>query len=311
MGLTEEERKRERAIFGVTIWGGVINTVLLILKFVAGIVGHSAAMIADATHSLSDFLTDVIVLIFVKVSNKPADDEHVYGHGKYETLATALVGIALLVVAGLLAAEGIEKILMVIHGETLPMPGKIALWAALASIALKELTYQFTVRVGHQYDSPVVVANAWHHRSDAFSSIGTAIGIGGAIILGDKWTVLDPIAAVVVSIFIIVAAVKICKEALSDLLEHSLPEETIEEIKRIVAEDPEVSEMHHLRTRRLGSNCAIEMHLRMPGKTPLYEAHHHSMLIEQRLKQRFGVHTHVALHIEPTKINGKYEEPKP
>lgn len=300
---------REKAIFRVTIWGGVINTLLVAIKFAAGILGHSAAMIADATHSLSDFLTDIIVLVFVKISNKPADNQHVYGHGKFETLATALVGAALLIVGGLLAAEGIEKILFVIHGNTLPMPGKIALWAALASIALKEVAYQFTVHVGRKHNSPAVIANAWHHRSDALSSIGTAVGIGGAIILGNKWTILDPIAAVIVSIFIIVAAVKICKESLSDLLEQSLPKEIVDEIERIVYQDHDVSELHHLRTRRIGSNYAMEMHVRMPGDISLFEAHEHSIQIEKRLKERFGEHTHIALHIEPTKVNGAYAHP--
>ena len=292
---------KSRAIYSVTIGGGIMNALLVCLKFVAGFYAHSAAMIADATHSLSDFLTDIIVLVFVKVSNKPADEEHVYGHGKYETLATAIIGIALLVVGVLLAIDGVEHIWQVLHGQILPTPGLVALWAALASIAIKELTYQVTIRVGHRYDSSAVIANAWHHRSDALSSIGTALGIGGAILFGNRWTVLDPIAAVVVSCFIIVTALKICKEALSDLLEHSLPEDVISEITHIVYKDPDVSEIHHLRTRRIGSNYAIEMHIRMPGNTPLEEAHQHSIEIENRLKKRFGVHTHIALHMEPLK----------
>jgi len=307
---TEEERQRHRAIYSITLWGGLANTVLVVLKFLAGIFGHSAAMIADAVHSLSDFLTDIIVLVFVRLSAKPADQEHDYGHGKYETLATTIVGLALLVVGAMIAGEGIDKIIRVIHGEVLPIPGKIALWAALASIVIKEIIYRLTIRVGRKYNSQAVIANAWHHRSDALSSIGPAVGISCAIFFGERWAIMDPIAAVVVSIFIIVAAVKISLEAIKDLMEHSLPKEIREEIETIVAQDPEVSEMHHLRTRRLGSNYAIEMHLRMPGKTTLYTAHQHSMMLEQRLKQRFGTRTHVGIHIEPTKVNGEYEQPE-
>ena len=308
--IAQDDARRAKAIYHVTIWGGVVNVILIIIKFLAGFLGRSTAMIADAVHSFSDFITDIIVLLFVKVSNKPADKDHAYGHGKYETLATTVVGCILLGVGLMLAYEGAVKIYRVIQGEILPCPDKVALWAALASIALKELTYQFTAHVGKKVNSQAVIANAWHHRSDALSSIGTGIGIGGAILLGDKWTVLDPIAAVLVSIFIIIAAVKIIKQALDELLEKSLDETVQNEILAIVAEDKDVSELHHLRTRRVGNHYAIEMHLRMPGATTLYEAHAHSMQLELRLKQRFGAHTHVGIHIEPTKINGQYSNPE-
>ena len=308
--LAKDDAQRAKTIYRVTIWGGVVNVLLIVIKFLAGFLGRSSAMIADAVHSFSDFITDVIVLLFVKVSNKPADKDHAYGHGKYETLASTVVGCILLAVGIMLAYEGGVKIYRVIQGEILPCPDKIALWAALASIALKELTYQFTVRVGKKVNSQAVIANAWHHRSDALSSIGTGLGIGGAILLGDKWTVLDPIAAVLVSIFIIIAAIKIIKQALDELLEKSLDETVQNEIKAIVAEDKDVSELHHLRTRRVGNHYAIEMHLRMPGATTLYEAHAHSMQLELKLKQHFGAHTHVGIHIEPTKINGQYSSPE-
>lgn len=308
--IEQDDALRAKDIYRVTIWGGVVNVLLIIIKFLAGFFGRSSAMIADAVHSFSDFITDVIVLLFVKISNKPADADHAYGHGKYETLATTFVGFILLGVGLMLAYEGAIKIVRVVQGEVLPCPEKVALWAALASIALKEITYQFTARVGKKINSQAVIANAWHHRSDALSSIGTGLGIAGAILLGDKWTVLDPIAAVVVSIFIIVAAVKIIKQALDELLEKSLDETVQNEIRTIVEQDKDVSELHHLRTRRVGNHYAIEMHLRMPGATTLYEAHTHSMQLELKLKQRFGAHTHVGIHIEPTKINGEYSNPE-
>lgn len=298
--------KREKEIYRITLWGSVVNILLTGLKFAAGILGVSAAMIADAVHSLSDLLTDFVVLLFVRISSRPADNEHPYGHGKYETLATSIVAIALLAAGGVLAAEGIEKIVSSLRGEPLIMPGRIALWAALISIAAKELIYQFTIRVSRRVQSTALEANAWHHRTDALSSVATAAGIGGALLFGGKWAILDPIAAVLVSVFILVTAGKLLHEAVQDLMEKRLPEEVEQQIRDIVATDSEMSEMHHLRTRRVGSVYSIEMHLRMRGDTSLYEAHRHSMLLEQRLRERFGEGTMVTIHIEPFKKNGEY-----
>ena len=299
---------RVQRITRITVFGTIVNTLLLAFKFLAGILGGSAAMLADAVHSLSDFLTDIVVLVFVKISNRPADRKHSYGYGKYETLATLCIGIALLAVGIGIAVDGVEEIIQVWHGETLAQPGWIAFWAAIASIALKELTYWLTIRVAKQVDSEALRANAWHHRSDALSSIGTGLGIGGAILLGQKWTILDPIAALVVSVFIVLTALRLTYGAIGEFLEQSLPEENENEIRAIVAADKELSELHHLCTRRLGNRVAIEMHLRMPGNTPLTIAHRHASAIEQQLKQRFGDQTHINIHLEPTKVNGKYEE---
>ena len=294
----------------MTLAGSAVNVVLLVFKFVAGFFGGSAAMIADAVHSLSDFITDVIVLLFVRLSSKPEDSDHDYGHGKYETLATSLIGLALLCVGVMIMYNGVHSIVSAVMGNPLPQPGMIALAAALVSIALKEWAYRFTAKVGRECESQAVVANAWHHRSDALSSIGTAVGIGGAILLGDKWAVLDPIAAVVVSVFIIRTAWQLTKKSAGELLEQSLPAEMEREIETIVAREPMASEVHHLRTRRIGSHIAIEMHLRMPGDISLYESHQHATNIEQELRKRFGASTHIGLHVEPLKINGKYVAPE-
>ena len=305
-----KEKDREKSIYRVTLAGSAVNVVLLVFKFVAGFLGGSAAMIADAVHSLSDFITDVIVLLFVKLSSKPEDSDHDYGHGKYETLATSLIGLALMFVGVMIMYNGVCSIASAIMGSPLPQPGMIALAAALVSIALKEWAYRFTVKVGRKCESQAVIANAWHHRSDALSSIGTAVGIGGAILLGEKWAVLDPIAAVVVSVFIIRTAWQLTKQSAGELLEQSLPADMEREIVDIVAREPMTSEVHHLRTRRIGSHIAIEMHLRMPGDISLYESHQHATNIEQKLRKRFGASTHIGLHVEPLKINGKYVAPK-
>ncbi len=300
---------RQKETYRVTIAGSIINILLLAFKFAAGILGHSAAMIADAIHSLTDFVTDAIVLVFVRLGSKPTDHDHDYGHGKYETLASAIIGVSLLVVGMMICYSGVTKTYHAMCGEPLQQPGFIALAAAVASVVLKEWAYRFTVRVGRRCHSEAVVANAWHHRSDALSSVGTTVGIGGAIILGEKWAVLDPLTAIVVSFFIMKAAWSVLSKAVDELTDGSLPKETEDEIEKIVSEDKDVSVVHNLCTRRIGNRVAIEMHVRMPGETSLYVAHHHATEIEQRLKQRFGADTHISIHLEPVKVNGHYEDP--
>ncbi len=292
---------RDRRIYRITLAGSIVNVVLLVFKFAAGILGHSAAMIADAIHSLSDFLTDIIVIVFVRLSSKPADHDHDYGHGKYETLATSVIGLALAVVAVLIGWDGIEKIADALQGNRLESPGIIALWAALLSIVLKEWIFRATRKVADEVKSKALEANAWHHRSDALSSVGTAIGIGGAVMLGDGWAILDPIAAIVVCVLIIVTAFRIIRQASGELLEESLPKETEDRIEQIVYQDTLVSDIHKLHTRRIGNIIAIEMHLRMPAGITLAESHVHATAIEQSLKTEFGKGTHIMLHIEPTK----------
>lgn len=275
--------------------------VLLVTKFVAGILGNSAAMVADAVHSLSDFVTDIVVLAFVKLSSKPADNDHDYGHGKYETIATSIIGMALVVVSAMLGWNGVEKIVQAVRGEQLESPGVVALVAAVLSLALKEWVFRITRKVAREVNSQALEANAWHHRSDALSSVGTAIGIGGAVILGDGWALLDPLAAIVVSILIFVTAFRLLRQASGELLEESLPRETEGKIVQIVYLDPMVRDVHNLHTRRIGSIIAIEMHLRLPGDISLSESHVHASEIERRLRDEFGVGTHIMLHIEPIK----------
>jgi cation diffusion facilitator family transporter len=301
---------REKEIYKVTLVGSAGNVALLTFKFIAGFLGHSSAMIADAVHSLSDFVTDLVVLVFVSISAKPQDQSHDYGHGKFETIATFLIGLALIGAATGIIVSGGMKLIAWWGGDELEAPGWIALWAALLSIAVKELLYQYTVRKGRQLDSQVMIANAWHHRSDALSSIGAAVGIGFAILLGHQWVVLDPIAAVVVSFFIMRTAYQLIRQALDELLEKSLPDDVENEIVTVVENDPVVSEVHHLRTRRIGNNIAIEMHVRMPGNISLYESHCHATEIEKRLRSKFGSSTHIGLHVEPVKVNGGYQKPE-
>ena len=290
---------RERGIYKTTLVGGAVNVILLLFKFIAGVLGHSSAMIADAVHSLSDFVTDIIVLVFVKISNKPQDKSHDYGHGKYETLALTIIGIALMAVAISIIVKGAIKIASWANGEVLEAPGMLAFWAAIVSIVMKEAVYRYSIIKAKKLNSKALEANAWHHRSDALSSIGTAVGIGGAIFLGERWTILDPIASVVVGAFIVKVAFDLLKNGIGDLMEQSLPDEVEDEILKMVAEVPGVAEPHDLRTRRIGNHYAIELHILMDGDISLKEAHDKASEVEDLLRQHYGEETHVAVHVEP------------
>lgn len=299
MGNSTEIRTKQ--IYRVTLLGMVVNMVLFAFKLVAGLVGRSGAMIADAVHSASDFATDIVVLAFVRISAKPRDDDHHWGHGKYETLASLIIGIALFTVGVEILVDSVEKITAVTKGEVLPRPGVIAIVAAALSIVVKELLYRYTIRVGEQTNSTSVVANAWHHRSDALSSIGALLGIGAAYFLGEKWRIADPIAAIVVSALIMKVAIDLCRTALAELLEKSLPRAVEEEILSIILATPNVYKPHNLRTRRIGADIAIEVHIRVEGNMTVNESHEISKQIEIALRDRFGERTAVAIHIEPLK----------
>jgi len=296
-----ETKDREKKIFKVTLAGSAGNAILVVLKFVAGVISHSSAMIADAIHSLSDFITDIIVLIFVGISARPQDTSHDYGHGKFETLASMFISLALLAAAIGIIVSGALKFTSWLNGEDLSAPGSLALWVAIMSIIIKELMFQYTARKGKELSSPALTANAWHHRSDALSSIAAAIGIGGAGIIGGRWTVLDPLASIVVGAMLVKVALKIMKPSLGELTDESLSEETEEEIMETISSFKDVSEPHNLRTRRIGNRIAIEAHIRMDGNMSLLQAHEITSEIEKKLKDRFGSQTIVTLHMEPTR----------
>ena len=292
---------REKEIYKVTLVGSAGNVALLTFKFIAGVLGHSSAMIADAVHSLSDFITDVVVLAFVHVSAKPQDEDHDYGHGKYETFASFIIGLALIAAATGIIVSGAAKLIDWARGEQLTEPGWLALAAAIISIVVKEVLYRYTAKSGKRLDSQALVANAWHHRSDALSSIAATVGIGGAILLGNRWTVLDPLASVVVGVMLIKVSFGLLRSSVGELTESSLSSDIEREIEEIICSFPDVSEPHNLRTRRIGNRFAIEAHVRMDGNLPLTVAHERASAIEERLRQRFGRETHVTIHMEPVK----------
>ena len=293
--------EREKEIARVTLAGSVVNLLLVGLKAVAGVAGHSAAMVSDAVHSLSDFLTDIVVLVFVRISARPQDQGHDYGHGKFETLATLLIGLALVVAAVGIVVSGAVKLAHWLQGETLQSPGAIAFWAAIGSILVKELLYQYTCLKGRKLDSKALEANAWHHRSDALSSIGAAVGIGGAILLGQRWAVLDPLASIVVGAMLVKVAWDLLGPSFGELTDSSLPADTEEEMLALIQSVPGVEDPHNLRTRRIGNRIAAEVHIRLDGRQTLEQAHEKASEVERRFKARFGPQSHIIVHMEPLK----------
>ncbi|MDE6792248.1 MAG: cation diffusion facilitator family transporter [Muribaculaceae bacterium] len=292
-------KEREKQIYRVTIVGTIVNALLIVVKFIAGVFGKSSALIADAVHSLTDFITDVVVLIFVHIAGKPRDTDHGYGHGKYETLATMIIGVFLAAAGIGLFFNGLKLVISSLKGEILPEPNWIALSVALVSIFAKEILYRYTLREGKKLNSDAVIANAWHHRSDAISSLGTVVGIAGAMFLGEKWRILDPLAAVVVSIFIVKAGYDIIKPAINELLESSLPKDQTSEIEKIISDVDGVKDFHNLRTRKIGNAIALDAHVKMDGNLTLFAAHDIASEIEQQLRKRFGKESMINIHMEP------------
>lgn len=294
-------RAREKQITRVTLIGSIVNLILTAIKITAGVVGKSGAMIADGIHSLSDLASDIVVLIFVPIAGKAKDKDHQYGHGKFETLATLIVSLILMVVAIRLVASSAKSIISALSGNILPKPGYIALAAAIISIVSKEILYQYTALVARRTNSSVCKANAWHHRSDALSSIGSLLGIGGAVILGNKWTILDPVAAVIIGLMILFVAIKMAKAPIEELMEKSLDEKTEKEITDIILATEGVQNMHNLKTRRNGQSKIIDCHIRVKRTISIVEAHDIATNVEKNLKQKFGNETQTSIHIEPEK----------
>ncbi len=294
--------QREKTIFRVTLIGSIVNAILIALKLTAGILGRSSALIADGVHSLTDFITDLIVLIFVKLSGKPKDKAHSYGHGKFETLATLIIGVFLTLAGLCLLVSGGRKIVSSLNGVLLPEPTWLAFAVATASIVVKEMLYRYTVKIGNIVKSDATIANAWHHRSDAISSLGTMTGIGGAILLGDRWRILDPLAAVLVSVFIVKSGFDIMRPAVNELLEGALPEKQSAEISELIKSVKGVRGFHNLRTRKIGSAIAVDVHVKMDGKLLLKEAHDIATQIEEKIRGKFGKESIVNIHMEPLKL---------
>jgi len=292
-------KERSNTAVRVTMIGMTANVILTIFKFITGILGNSSAMMADAVHSLSDFITDIVVIVGLRAAGKPADHNHQYGHGKIETISAAFVGIVLFMIGLEIFLNGMDKILLVFNGGTLEQPKIIALIAAVVSIVTKEWLYRYTLGAARHVNSDAMVANAWHHRSDAFSSIGTMIGIGGAILLGGRWTILDPIAAVLLSFLIFKVAFEIAYSNINELAEAALEKDVIEDIQHIISSTAGVSDFCKLKTRKVGSNIAVDVHIQVDKTLNIIEAHNICTEVENRLRAKYGMESILYIHCEP------------
>ncbi|MDD4656757.1 MAG: cation diffusion facilitator family transporter [Bacteroidales bacterium] len=292
-------RERAKEAKKITFIGFIVNFILSVAKLAGGIVGNSAAMVADAVHSISDFATDLVVLAFVNVSGKESDQNHRYGHGKFETFAALIISLVLIGVAAGIFINGLKNILYSIEGNTLKQPGMIAFWTAIISIVFKEVLFIYTNRVGEKIKSDAIIANAWHHRTDALSSIGTALGIAGAIFLGENWRILDPIAGVIVSLFIFKVGISIILPSVKELLESSLSQNIVEEIEDVLTNHSDIQNYHHLRTRKIGSVYAIDVHIELNRNITFVRSHDIATEIEIELRERYGKNTQINIHTEP------------
>ena len=281
-----------------TIVGMTSDIGLSALKIFTGILGHSSAILADGIHSISDTVTDVLVYAMVRLSGKGVDERYRYGRGKYETLAAFLISIILVVVALGLLSEGLQDVWSAIQGNSLEKPHIIALIVGIVAVCVKEGLYHYTRLLGNKTGSKALKAYAWHHRADALSTAATLLGVAGAVFLGEKWCVLDPLAAIAVSVLILVLAYRMGRPAVEELLEVSLPRDEQDKISAIVTGVPGVMAFHNLRTRRNGSLRVVDIHIKVDGNMSVNDAHNITREIERQLNDALGeVMTNI--HVEP------------
>jgi cation diffusion facilitator family transporter len=292
--MTVSEISSVKAGRKVTLLGLFINTFLILLKFSAGIIGDSQALIADAVHSISDLFTDAVVLLGIKIGSKPPDEEHHFGHARIETLASAMVGLALIGTAVFL---GIDAALN-IHQHTEYHPTGIALIGAGVSIALKEGLYRYTVLIGRRIKSQLIVANAWHHRSDALSSIAVLLGVGGTLIK-PSWHILDACAALIVSFFIIKVGMDILWKTLREFTDTAPRPEILEKLMQISRAVEGVMDAHDLRVRTSGGFYQAEIHIVVDGQLTVVEGHRIAKTVERCLEQEMDELDRVIVHVDP------------
>lgn len=289
------------AIRHVTWVGFWVNAFLMVLKLAIGWYGHSDALVADGVHSLSDFATDFIVLAFVGIAYKHADSGHPYGHGKFETFATLLIAVVLLIVAVGIGWAGVQTVIKALKGEVLDRPDIWTIVVAIVAIASKEWLYRYTISVGRRVDSSSLIANAWHHRSDAISSVATLVGVTIAYVMGEQWRIVDPIASILIAVFIAISAIEIARPSVDELLERSLPEDQIKGIGERIAAVPGVKGFHRLRTRRNGHSYLAELHIKVDPDITVTRGHEIATAVENSLRDYLGHDSIITVHVEPYK----------
>ncbi len=295
---------REKAAQKVTLFGMFINFLLVLIKFIAGIIGGSAALVADAIHSLSDFISDIIVIVGFKITAKPADESHNYGHGKVETISAVIIGLLLVILSFvLIGTSGFKIYQFFFKGKDIAVPKFYVLYVVVASIVLKEMLYRVTKIVGTRIKSEAVIANAWHHRSDALSSVAAFIGIVLAVSLGEHYAVCDPIASFAVSLFIFKVGLSIILSSYKQLIDASLSVAEVQQINDAISSIPEIKGYHNMKTRRIGYYVSIDVHIFVEKSINVEDAHNIATLLEVKLRETFGEATIINVHVEPYYVN--------
>jgi len=289
-GDKEKTDERVRETKTITLVGSAVNILLTAVKMAAGMMAGSAALVADAFHSLTDLITDAMVYVSINIAAKEADEDHPYGHGRAETIAATAIGATLILVGLLLLMDLGKKLVSGVVG----VPQWPALAAALLSIVAKEALYHYTVIVGRRHDNQAIIANAWHHRSDSISSVAALIGIGGAMA---GFPMLDPLAAVIVVFMITKVGMEIAWEALGDLMDTSLSAEKMEELGKEILRTQGVVSYHELRTRKLGGDLFVDAHIEVRPDISVSEAHNIAETVRHNLKKRLGA-TDALVHID-------------
>lgn len=294
---------REAYVRKVTWVGLLINITLTGIKFAAGYFGRSQALIADAIHSLTDTTTDVAVIAGSHFWSRPPDESHPYGHRRLETLVTVFIGL-------MLAAAGIGigwDAISTLHEKDSSPPGWIAMLAAMISILTKEILYRWTVLAGKRVKSPALAANAWHHRSDAISSLPVLVAVGGALIF-PSWSFLDHVGAVVVSIFIMHAALKIIWPGISELVDAGAPQDIQKKITNIACNNPGVQEVHKVRTRYISTSIQVDLHIVVDGSISVRQGHAIADAVENQILDSIPNVLGVTIHVDPPDVAGLENE---
>ena len=286
----------KKIAYRVSIISILVNIILFLFKFISGILSHSSAIISDAIHSLSDIISTIIVIVGIKLSNKQADREHPYGHERLECLAALLLAIILFVIGISIGYQGILAITTNKY-EVLPIPGALALMAAFMSIVIKEAMYWYTRYYAKKIDSQALMADAWHHRSDSFSSIGSFIGI---FVSRLGFPIFAPLAGIVICFFILKAAIDIFKDAMDRLIDKSCDDKTIEQIKEIILENDEVLAVDCIMTRLFGNKIYVDVEIKICGERSLKDAHEVAEQIHDRVEEQLPFVKHCMIHINPS-----------
>ncbi len=289
-------KNNEKIAIKVSIISIILNCLLTLIKFISGVISKSSAMISDSVHSLSDVLSTFVVIIGVKISNKKADSDHPYGHERIECVSAIILSGMLFIIGALIGINGIKN---VTNSSNLVMPGVLALIASIISIISKEAMYQYTIRVSKKINSAALKADAWHHRSDALSSIGSFIGILGSR-LGFK--IFDPLASVIISLCIIKVSIDIFKDAIDKMVDKSCDKEVIDKVISVIEKNESVKNIDDIKTRQFGNKAYVDVEISVDENLLLKDAHKVAEEIHNSVENEINIVKHCMVHVNPYEV---------